>query len=187
MKVLDVGCGKNKEKDSIGIDKYSLPGVDIVCDLNHFPGPIEENYFDKVIFRHSINHLNNLLDVMNEVHRISKRDAEIIIIAPHFSSDNIFTDPTIKFFMGIRTMDFFTNAEGELSKRFGYYSQSKFSIQSKKILFFKKDLHSRRDKLLNILFKPLDFIFNRIPRFYEKYLAFIIRANEINFVLKVHK
>lgn len=187
MKILDVGCGTNKEQGAVGIDKYQLPGVDIVHDLDKFPWPFEDDIFDKVLFRHSINHLNDLLAVMGEVHRICKPDAEVVIIAPHFSSDNIFTDPTVKFFLGVRSMDYLSGDGNVLSARYGFYSSAKFDVELKRIFFYKSELSTTGDKVMHLLFMPFDILFNRAQRFYEKYLAFIIRANEVSFVLRVRK
>ena len=124
---------------------------------------------------------------MNEVHRIAKPYGEVIIIAPHFSSDNIFTDPTIKFFLGFRSMDYFLDTPNTLSNNYGYVFEKKYILLYRRIFFFKSDLQCRIDKVLSILFRPIEFFANRFPRFYEKYLSFILRANEIKFILKVKK
>lgn len=187
QKILDVGCGLNKTEGSIGIDFVALPEVDVIWNLNTFPWPFENETFDEIIFNHSITHLDDIVGVMNEIHRISKPGAKVVIVTPHFSSDNMFTDPTMKFFMGIRSMDYFSNTNSTLSKKYGYYIKTRFNIEFKKIYFYKSDLKNPVDKILNVLFRPFDVIFNRIPRIYEKYLAFIFRANELKFVLRVIK
>ena len=46
LKILDLGCGKNKIKGSIGLDNVSLDDVDIVHDILNIPYPLEDNYFD---------------------------------------------------------------------------------------------------------------------------------------------
>ena len=40
------------------------------------------------------------------------------------------------------------------------------------------------DYILSAFFLPLDIIINIFPRFYEKFLCFILRANEITFLLE---
>ena len=34
MKILDLGCGRNKLQGAFGVDFVELPGVDFVWDLN---------------------------------------------------------------------------------------------------------------------------------------------------------
>ena len=67
-----------------------MDNVDTVHDLDKFPWPFHDNYFDRIIFKHSIAHLDNVLKVMEETHRIGKPGAIIEIITPHFSCDNYF-------------------------------------------------------------------------------------------------
>lgn len=39
IKKLDFGCGQKKEPDSIGLDGFASPGVDVVHDFDIFPYP----------------------------------------------------------------------------------------------------------------------------------------------------
>ncbi len=34
-RVLDIGCGRHKLPQAVGVDYFALPGVDCVADLNH--------------------------------------------------------------------------------------------------------------------------------------------------------
>jgi len=43
MKILDLGCGNNKRKEAVGIDREDRPGVDIIHNLDIFPWPIKDN------------------------------------------------------------------------------------------------------------------------------------------------
>ena len=58
MKVIDLGCGNNKVIGSIGLDKVKLESVDIVHDLLSFPYPIEDESYDLVYLRHTIEHFS---------------------------------------------------------------------------------------------------------------------------------
>jgi uncharacterized protein YcsI (UPF0317 family) len=40
MKILDIGCGREKYPDAIGIDKTNLPGVDVVIDFEKKKLPV---------------------------------------------------------------------------------------------------------------------------------------------------
>jgi hypothetical protein len=45
IKSLDIGCGKSKTSGCIGIDRVTLPGVDVVHDLDQFPWPFPDDEF----------------------------------------------------------------------------------------------------------------------------------------------
>ena len=59
--VVLVGCGPDKLSGSVGVDRIRLPGVDVVCDLNQYPWPFEENHFGHVVCRHTISHLDDFV------------------------------------------------------------------------------------------------------------------------------
>ena len=92
--VLDLGCGAHKTPGAFGIDCLPIAGVDLVHDLNHTPWPLEASRFDRVVCSHVIEHLSNLLGVMEEIHRVAKPGARVTIRTPHFSSLNSWEDPT---------------------------------------------------------------------------------------------
>ncbi|MEM2954453.1 MAG: class I SAM-dependent methyltransferase [Candidatus Nanoarchaeia archaeon] len=79
MKILDIGCGlrkyKPKQKNArvIGLDIVKLPGVDVVHDLEKSPLPFKDNEFDTVIANHVLEHVKNLISVIHEIWRITKR------------------------------------------------------------------------------------------------------------------
>lgn len=91
---LDVGCGRNKMQDAVGIDIYEFPGVDVVHDLEQFPWPFESDAFDYIKITHVIEHINDQVGFFKEIHRIAARDAIIHLETPHFSSRDSWADPT---------------------------------------------------------------------------------------------
>lgn len=105
--ILDIGCGSSKTPGAIGMDILPAPGVDIVHDLNALPWPLEANRFDTVVCSHVLEHLNDLVGVMNEIHRVSKNGARLKIITPHFSSLNSWEDPTHTRHFARRSFSFF--------------------------------------------------------------------------------
>src|SRR5260370_8558403 len=85
MPVLDLGCGASKRQGAIGVDRYPLRGVDLVCDLNR-PLPFSDDTIDGVFASHVFEHMESFLQLMEELWRISKPGAWIHIWAPHLSS-----------------------------------------------------------------------------------------------------
>lgn len=180
LRVLDVGCGPAKQPGAVGVDRFALPGVDVVCDLDA-RWPFEDGSFDHVVFRHSIIHLNSLEAALREARRVVRKGGTIEIISPHFSSDNAFTDPTMNFSTGYRTMDFYC-ANG--STAYGYYGQLGLCIRERRIYLYRAELKSGRHRIVAALIWPLEALVNAFPRVYEKFLCFVIRGNEIRFVLE---
>jgi SAM-dependent methyltransferase len=85
MKALEIGCGKKRSyrADFIGLDRFPLPGVDVIVDLDEESIPFPDNFFDLIYASHSLEHVHNLIGVMKEIWRISKPDAQLCILAPY--------------------------------------------------------------------------------------------------------
>ncbi len=133
MRRLDLGCGGAKAKDAIGVDLRSCSGVDLVCNLNKYPWPFKESVFDMIYCRDIIEHLDDVVKTMQEIHRISKNGARLIISTPHFAHPNSFRDPTHKWHFTIDSFDYFTQ---EL--KYPVYTKEKFKIIKKEFKFRRK-------------------------------------------------
>jgi SAM-dependent methyltransferase len=172
MKILDIGCGINKITDAIGIDSNPNSAADIIYDLNEFPYPFSENTFDKIYCIDVLEHLNDIIKVMEEIHRISNPGAEIFIRVPHFSSTHSYGDPTHKHYFNTQSFDYFTGGFNQ----YGAYTDCKFKKISTKLIFWR--LHR---------INGISFLANRFLLLYEKLFAFIFTAMNIEFRLSVIK
>lgn len=104
---LDIGCGKAKDKNAIGIDIRDF-GQEIVWDITKGL-PFSDNTF-RIIHAHSIlEHLysDDMIFVMKECHRVLKKDGILDIIVPYAGSEGSFRDPTHKSFWTENTFDYF--------------------------------------------------------------------------------
>jgi SAM-dependent methyltransferase len=109
---LNVGCGRNILPGWINLDAVALPGVDMVADLEKCatnPLPIETDSIDEFLLSHLIEHINNPLPLMQELHRIAKPDSKLVIRCPHGASDDAWEDPT--------------HVRALFAQSFGYFSQ----------------------------------------------------------------
>ena len=186
-KILDLGCGKRKHKGAIGIDYEKDSNADIIWDLNKVPYPFEDNTFDLVYCSDILEHLDNIIKVIEELYRISKHGAKIIIGSPHFSSHNAYTDLTHRRAFAIRSFDFFSDDETSVIK----YSHlnARFKILTKKIIP-NRFIFKFRGKWLKIRNIPLEFLINLSPftqDIYERFFTFIFTAEGVYFELKVIK
>ena len=90
---IDLGCGLNKNRGFKGLDKIPGPGVDIVCDLEDGI-PLPDNSVDLVAASHILEHIRNLMELMDEIHRVCKPGADVAICVPHYQSIGAWQDPT---------------------------------------------------------------------------------------------
>jgi len=169
-KILDIGCGQTKTAGAVGIDILPGAGVDIVHDLNALPWPLEPNQFDTIICSHVIEHLTDLVGVMNEIHRVSRNGARIHIITPHFSSLNSWEDPTHTRHFARRSFSFFD-------------TESKHCYTNLRMKEVKVDL-SFGGGLWDFIGKTQYRFF---PVLWEKHFAFIWRARNLFVELEVVK
>lgn len=93
---IDLGCGGNKQKHFLGMDKRALPGVDIVHDLEVFPYPLQNECCVILVASHFVEHLKPwlMLDFMNECWRICEVGATFAIAVPYAGSRGYWQDPT---------------------------------------------------------------------------------------------
>lgn len=127
MNVLDFGCGTAKVKNAIGVDKFLLPGVDVVADLDVYPYPFADNVFDKVYMNDIIEHLPDTIKTMEEIYRICKPNAKVYIRTINWNSHYNAMDPTHVRTFHERSFDFFGHYPGR-----DYYSKARFDVVSVK-------------------------------------------------------
>ncbi len=82
MLKIDLGCGPSKVEGFLGVDRFALPGVDIIADLNK-PLPFADHSVDLVFASHSLEHIADLIFTMGEIYRICKHKAQVCIVAPY--------------------------------------------------------------------------------------------------------
>lgn len=96
---IDIGCGENKKKGYIGIDKYKGREVDYIIDLEKEKLPFENDSVDAIYCSHTLEHINNIFWLMEECYRILKPQSKFHIIVPYFRSRIAFQDPAhVRFF-----------------------------------------------------------------------------------------
>lgn len=94
---LHVGCGRNILPGWVNLDAVPLPGVEVVADLGRcreVPLPLPDDHFDEFLLSHVIEHLPDPLPMMQELWRVAKPSARMVIRCPHGGSDDAWEDPT---------------------------------------------------------------------------------------------
>lgn len=103
---VDIGCGPNKVRGAFGFDRLRLPGVDVICD---FEGglPLKADSVDAIHMSHVVEHARDLVGLMEEVYRVCGQGAEVVVVAPYYSSRGAFRDPTHVRFITEDTFQYF--------------------------------------------------------------------------------
>ena len=117
---LDLACGDNKREGFKGIDVVKTESTDYVVDLQVYPWPIESGSVEHAHCSHYIEHIphsnvnailkhsnsfeefkekmanskDGLIEFWNELYRILKPGGKASIIAPYYSSQRAYGDPT---------------------------------------------------------------------------------------------
>lgn len=167
---LNLGCGRKKLENAVNLD-VAATAPDVVHDLASRPWPFEDDAFDEVFAFDVIEHLDDFLGTMEEIHRISAAGARVHITVPHYSSRNAFTDPTHRRFFGVASMDYLS-----VSHEFNFYSEARYKVNRSAIVF--------EPSLLN---KVVWRIVSRFPELYERRFAWIWPAWFLSFELEVLK
>lgn len=110
----------------IGIDKESLAGVDMVCNLGYDPIPIEDNWADYVLAHDFVEHIpfvdkdkRPVAFLFREVYRILKNGGYFEIKAPCFPGRGWYEmyPPQHKSYWGTETVNLFLGKFHLCSKR----------------------------------------------------------------------
>jgi SAM-dependent methyltransferase len=174
-RVLHVGCGKRKAAGSVGLDLYPGSDADVLGDLNHFPYPFPDNTFDEIICEHVLEHLEDLVGVVEEIHRITRPGGKIIVEVPHFTSVYFYQDPTHRRPFTSKTFDYFV--EGTEVSHFGY------SRARLKVLKAEFPPPTNAGMLKRAIFRWI----NRHVDSYERRLGWVLPRHLLRFELMVVK
>lgn len=127
---LHLGCGNEILPGWINHDLVPLPGVDVVHDLHDYPWPFEDGRFAEVRMYHVLEHLEDPVRVIEELHRILAPGGILRVRVPYWNSPDWATDPTHRTPFNEYSFDYF-DPETYQGRERPYYSSARFSIRSK--------------------------------------------------------
>jgi SAM-dependent methyltransferase len=179
MRVLNLGCGNVKAEfpgasratEIVGVDKSPRSQADLIHDLDQFPYPLPADSFDLVVMQDILEHLQDVSHVLREVHRVAKDGAMVRIRTPHYSSYYAYNDPTHVRSFGAFALDGFDVAKPRTA-----YADPLFRMQKREILF------PRLWRMTGVA-----ALANRFPARWEQLFAFVFRAENLYFELRVVK
>lgn len=120
-RVLHLGCGRKYHPAAVNVDLVAATGPDLVHDLNARPWPLPDDQFDEVWAYDVLEHLDDVIGSMEEIHRVCRPGAVVRITVPHFSSANAFTDPTHRHYFSHASLNYVTG-----DSAFDFYTTRRF-------------------------------------------------------------
>ena len=168
---LNLGAGKKHQGGALNVDVVADTNPELVWDLNRIPWPLPSDHFREVFAYDVVEHLDNLVAVMEEIHRVCAAGGVVTITTPHFSCADAYTDPTHRHGLSCFSFHYFT---GE--NQWEFYSRCRFRRRKTDLYFY--------PSLVNKLVWRLA---NRFPEAYERRWAWIFPAWFLSFELEVLK
>lgn len=172
--VLHLGCGRRKADGAFGVDVVADSAADLVWDLGERPWPLPDNAFEKIILIDVLEHLADVVGVMEEVYRVARPGAEVIVQSPFASSHHLWTDPTHLRGLTSRSFKYFTD---EFARQNFAYSEARFSVEH---VEYRMHAPKWYDRIL------MGWA-NRNKFKYERRFMYWFPAENIYFVLRVQK
>jgi SAM-dependent methyltransferase len=183
---VDLGSGPRPRPGFYALDQVEFDGIDIVADLNQPLELLPDDCVEHVFTSHALEHVDKLLPLLAEIHRITRPGGIIEIIVPHFSNPYYYSDPTHVRFFGLYTMNYFVDMDKQpdAHKVPALPTSTRFEIDSVSISFYRFNLVDR------LVVPFLRYFVNRTPaaqHFYELRLSRLFPAAELRFRMRVCK
>ena len=138
---LNLGCGQNRLDGFTGVDYVKTATTDVVMDLEVRPWPWDTSSVDAAICNHTLEHLNDPIGFMDELHRVLKPDAKVVIAVPHAQTSGAWQDPTHKRPINEKFFLYFSKKfrEQDAMKADHYPIRSDFEIEGDSVLYTLED------------------------------------------------
>jgi len=105
--VLNIGCGFNNRKfGDIDFDMNIKAEPDVCGNCEQLP--FKDESFDSIKAVHVLEHVDDIVSVMDECWRVLKRNGTMQVHVPMFPHENAVADPTHKRFFVPMTFSYFT-------------------------------------------------------------------------------
>jgi hypothetical protein len=179
---LNLGCGMRRLPGFYNVDHIELPGVDILANLEEPFGDLPDDSVEAIYCRHTLEHVNRLLPLLGEIHRVTHADGQIEVIVPHFSNPYAYSDPTHVRFFGLYSFYYFSDPQDQPRRKVpSFYVPERFRVEH---VHFNLMRTSVGDKLVRSVLQPL---INRSIGWldwYERRLCRLWPADDIHWRLR---
>ncbi len=174
-RILELGCGRAKTPGAIGVDlNREATGADLICDLND-PLPFADSVFDETRAVHVIEHLDDIVRAMSEIHRVTRPGGLAYVVTPHYSDYSSWCDPTHRWHLNSFSFFYFSSLHGQHP----WYTR---------LVLSERRLHvelARIWKWMGIGWAVNHSV--KLRRLWEMYLCFIVRGKQMEFTFEIVK
>jgi len=125
---INLGCGQKYLPGYLNCDVVPHIKADRYFDLNRFPYPLESDGADEIFMDNVIEHLDDVIKVMEELHRILKVGGRLRILVPYAKTDWALQDPTHKHFFTEQTFNYFV-----ADHPYNFYSKCRFKLHEARL------------------------------------------------------
>jgi SAM-dependent methyltransferase len=183
--ILDLASGsrahRKKAQGRVTTDALDLPDIDVVCDLNEGFPFLPDNSVDEIYSHNALEHIENLLFLMDEIHRVLKPTGRKRLFVPHFSNPYYYSDPTHHNFFGFYTFYYFSDRQEELKRPVpAFYFTRKFVVEDIRLRFISPF------RTINLAYRLVERIVNchrRTQELYEHSFCYLIPCYGIEVTL----
>src|SRR5262245_41523266 len=182
---LNLGSGQRHRPGSYNVDVVELPEVDILAALNEPLSGLPNDCVEEVYSRHTLEHVTRFLELVAELHRVTRAGGRIEVIVPHFSNPYGYSDPTHVRFFGAYSFYYFCDAADQPRRAVpSFYLPQRFTVETVGCKLLRGSLLDRAARavvqpLVNRGFGWLDW--------YERRLCRWLPADSIRYVLRPKK
>lgn len=180
-KKLNLGCGNKKLEGFLNVDSNMNCRPGMAVDLNVTPYPFEDSWFSEINMDHVLEHLNDPIAVVLELHRISAAGGILVIRCPHFSCN--WLHPGHRAGISTKLFDFFKKDNEE---RYGNVDFKVLDIKFKWMRYTSKG--KRSNIIIRILGRFINFLANLNQVVAERIWCYWVGGfEEIYFKIRVEK
>lgn len=169
---INLGCGNRPMENFVNVDYYNKKYADVIADLNKRL-PFENESADLIYSDNVFEHIDNLILLVKECHRVLRKGAHLVVRVPYFKSKHAFIDPTHKIFFTVQSMDFYVKATPS-NKRGGFFDETYESVN----VYLDPGKNSLIKRLVSI------YAITRPNRFENSILSNIFVFHNIFYVLR---
>jgi hypothetical protein len=130
---LNLGCGNDVLPGFVNHDwSRHRPEVEVAHDLRVFPWPWEDDVAEEIRLLDVIEHLPEVVPVIDECWRVLGPSGVLHLRAPHYQSPNAWLDPTHRRPFHTDSFDYF-DPDTYWGAKYGFYTPRKWTLADKEI------------------------------------------------------
>lgn len=173
---LNLGCGKRKRQGFINVDSNPDCSPDVLLDLDKGLSAFADNSVGEIWVEHVLEHVNDLMHLLEEMYRVSAPGAVWNVFVPHYSYG--FVHPFHRRGFSVKTFDWFFAPSG--AERYGHLDLTVCSVR----LNYMRNC-SKRGRLL---VQPINWLANLHQRFCERIWCYWVGGfEEVHYTIQVNK